>query len=523
MRIIILFLLTLVISANWTGVTVKQLSVDSPAPIEYRAMEINNIRSWFCSDGSFNTRSSGNAGFEWPKGSGKCARYVSGIWLGAKVQNDTLITHAFYEAQYLPGYIDSNGNPQGRDDPDYRIYSIIKGDTLSQDYLNWPSSQGAYLNSSGRPYFLGTQTMFYSITDGYPDHHGFSPGNTAPLKAQILQTNWAYSAQDLKDVIFTEFRIINRSNVTWHNAYFGFWTDDDVGYASDDGTGIDTVRNLTYVYNFDNFDPQYGEAPPCVGTLLLRSPIKQTGNPGDTVSYFHPPGSMNVVTKQGSAFTGLTAFNVSGNQYEEPGDYVEAFRFFEGKQRTGQPWINPITGQVTVKLYSGDPVTGAGWINLGGEERRVMTSYGNITMMPGDTQSLIVAQLIARGSNNINSITKLRELSDYVQSVYDKNFQTALSAEFVGEEIPDRFNLKQNYPNPFNPITNIEYELSVSGRVELKIYDITGRLKSTLVDEFKSAGRHLISFNASDLSSGVYFYTLKGVGYTRTLRMVVLK
>lgn len=67
----------------------------------------------------------------------------------------------------------------------------------------------------------------------------------------------------------------------------------------------------------------------------------------------------------------------------KPGDYVEAFRFFEGKQRTGQPWINPITGQVTVEFYSGDPVTGTGWINLGSEERRVMTSYGNITMMSG--------------------------------------------------------------------------------------------------------------------------------------------
>ncbi|MBX7043556.1 MAG: T9SS type A sorting domain-containing protein [Ignavibacteria bacterium] len=490
-------------------------------------MEINNIRSWFCSDGSFNTNSFGNAGFEWPKGSGKYARFVSGIWLGAKVQNETLITHAFYDAQYLPGYIDSNGTPQGRDDPDYRIYSIVKGDTLSQDYLNWPSSQGAYLNSSGRPYFLGTQTMFYSITDGYPDHHGFSPGNTDPLKAQILQTNWAYSAQDLKDVIFTEFRIINRSNEVWNNAYFGFWTDDDVGYASDDGTGIDTLRNLTYVYNFDNFDPQYGEAPPCVGTLLLRSPVKHTGNPSDTVSYYHPPGSMNLVTKQGFAFTGLNAFNVSGNQYEEPRDYREAFRFFEGKQMTGEPWINPVTGQVTVKLYSGDPVTGTGWINLGSEERRVMTSYGNITMMPGDTQSLIVAQLIARGSNNINSITKLRELSDYVQSVYDKNFQTALSAESVFEESPASYSLGQNFPNPFNPVTTIIYDLPNSGFVMLKVYDMLGREVKTLVNEMKTAGFHKAQFTAEDLATGAYFYRLSVSGsggeFTAVRKCVVVK
>ncbi|MBK6877682.1 MAG: hypothetical protein IPG99_14835 [Ignavibacteria bacterium] len=46
----------------------------------------------------------------------------------------------------------------------------MRGDTLSPDYLNWPVSQGAYLNELGKPFFLGTQTMFYSYTDGYPNH-----------------------------------------------------------------------------------------------------------------------------------------------------------------------------------------------------------------------------------------------------------------------------------------------------------------------------------------------------------------
>ncbi|MBK9228821.1 MAG: T9SS type A sorting domain-containing protein [Ignavibacteria bacterium] len=68
--------------------------------------------------------------------------------------------------------------------------------------------------------------------------------------------------------------------------------------------------------------------------------------------------------------------------------------------------------------------------------------------------------------------------------------------------------LHQNYPNPFNPVTNIEYDLPVDGNIELKIYDITGRLIKTLVNEFKTAGSYIVSFNASDLSSGVYFYSM---------------
>jgi len=74
--------------------------------------------------------------------------------------------------------------------------------------------------------------------------------------------------------------------------------------------------------------------------------------------------------------------------------------------------------------------------------------------------------------------------------------------------LPAEFALHQNYPNPFNPVTNIEYDLPVDGNIELKIYDIAGRLIKTLVNEFKTAGSYLVSFNASDLSSGVYFYSM---------------
>ena len=75
-------------------------------------------------------------------------------------------------------------------------------------------------------------------------------------------------------------------------------------------------------------------------------------------------------------------------------------------------------------------------------------------------------------------------------------------------EVPSEFVLHQNYPNPFNPVTNIEYDLPVDGNIQLKIYDISGRLMNTLVNEFKTAGSYIVSFNASDLSSGVYSYSM---------------
>jgi tetratricopeptide (TPR) repeat protein len=87
---------------------------------------------------------------------------------------------------------------------------------------------------------------------------------------------------------------------------------------------------------------------------------------------------------------------------------------------------------------------------------------------------------------------------------------------------PSEFALHQNYPNPFNPVTNIEYDLPVDGNIELKIYDIAGRLIKTLVNEFKTAGSYLVSFNASDLSSGVYFYSMNVDGKQIGVRRMTL-
>ncbi len=150
--------------------------------VDSRKLDINNISTWFRNNGSFNRDpATGNAGFEWPRGSFKFARYASGLWLGAKVGNDTLIAIAEYDYEYLPGYVDNNGIPQGSNDPLYRIYRIDRGDTLSSDYLNWPVSQGAYINSLGKPFFLGTQTMFYSYTDAYPKAHVSNAGGNLPV------------------------------------------------------------------------------------------------------------------------------------------------------------------------------------------------------------------------------------------------------------------------------------------------------------------------------------------------------
>ncbi|MCG8372449.1 MAG: T9SS type A sorting domain-containing protein [Balneolales bacterium] len=78
-------------------------------------------------------------------------------------------------------------------------------------------------------------------------------------------------------------------------------------------------------------------------------------------------------------------------------------------------------------------------------------------------------------------------------------------------ELPNRLQLHQNYPNPFNPSTIIPFELNQPSQVQLVVFDALGRQVAVLLDEHRSAGLHRVSFNASGLSSGVYFYELSSL------------
>jgi hypothetical protein len=98
-------------------------------------------------------------------------------------------------------------------------------------------------------------------------------------------------------------------------------------------------------------------------------------------------------------------------------------------------------------------------------------------------------------------------------------------------DVPTEFAISQNYPNPFNPSTVIDYQLpGVVNRftVSLKVYDMLGRVITTLVNETKQAGYYKVTFNASDLSSGIYFARLVaqsdvGKPFVQTIKLMLMK
>ncbi|MCX6157034.1 MAG: YCF48-related protein [Ignavibacteriae bacterium] len=168
-------------------------------------------------------------------------------------------------------------------------------------------------------------------------------------------------------------------------------------------------------------------------------------------------------------------------------------------------FINPNTGWAVGDYYAATNTStyyttngGTNWVNTngiltGGRLNRVKINNSPVGYVAGQSQSFYKT-INAGGLTSINTI-----------------------------ESPLKYSLSQNYPNPFNPVTNINFSLPKQEMVSLKIYDVLGREVRTLVNEVKSAGHFSVDFNASEFSSGVYFYRLESEGFSNIKRMLLIK
>ena len=98
----------------------------------------------------------------------------------------------------------------------------------------------------------------------------------------------------------------------------------------------------------------------------------------------------------------------------------------------------------------------------------------------------------------------------------------------IVSSLPKEFSLHNNYPNPFNPATTIEFDLPVSGKVDLKIFNLLGEEVATLLEKEFEAGRHSVKWNGLNnskelVSSGVYFYSIKAGSFNAVKKMILIR
>ena len=126
--------------------------------------------------------------------------------------------------------------------------------------------------------------------------------------------------------------------------------------------------------------------------------------------------------------------------------------------------------------------------------------------------------------NNVNSGKYNYRLK---QMDFNGNFTYYNLSNEVIIGVPTKYDLSQNYPNPFNPSTKINYDLPFDSKVSIKLFDISGREVANIVNTVQTAGSYTATFNASSLSSGVYFYQINAVGgtqnFVKTMKMMLVK
>lgn len=417
---------------------------------------INQIFMWVSNNGmgSHDPRTDGS-GFYWPGGENATisAIYEDGMIWGAKVGREIRVNGSVYRHGLQAGKILPNGEADNPNDGKYRVYKIRKGweglppgprrDAYEKDYKEWPIADGApyVLDADGNkiPEFVGDEVLWCVSNDLDQTRSTYTYG-TLPMGLEQQMTVFGFNRTgDLGDMVFKKYKLINKGNLTLREVYLAYWSDTDMGDASDDYTGCDTILKLGYTYNGDNNDAGfYGTTPPAVGYVFFQGPMVE-GAPTDSAKFLAKwrHGYKNL------PMTGFTFYiNNNTSPYQDPDQGVAAgsvqfYNYMTGKDKRGNQFIDPNTGLTTNIILAGtpgDPLAGipaSGWYEgpvgwPGGssppDDRRHLMSSGPFTMAPGDTQEIVVGLVIARGVNNLNSITELKKKTKTAQIAYDNDF-----------------------------------------------------------------------------------------------------
>lgn len=159
--------------------------------------------------------------------------------------------------------------------------------------------------------------------------------------------------------------------------------------------------------------------------------------------------------------------------------------------------------------------------NSGFEIERALVngSYSKVGSVAGTgtTTSAVNYSFTDRNLASGNYSYRLKQID------FNGNFEYFNLNNEVNVGIPTKFELSQNYPNPFNPSTSINFDLPSDGKVSIKLFDMSGKEVAVLVNEVKTAGYYSVNFNASSLSSGVYFYNITADNFTATKKMILVK
>jgi len=282
---------------------------------------------------------------------------------------------------------------------------------------------GIYDPYIDRPAISGDRTIWFPLNDNTSMAQRTPRLNTKPVGLESHITVWAWDRDDeFEDVIFFRYRLINATDTVKNDVIFSIWADSDLGAADDDLCAADSLLNLGYIYN-DSDDLHYGINPPAFGVQILQGAI--VPSIGDTA--FKIAGNFKGIdTLYDAKNTTMTSFL----QYEgwhpllpDPNTATIA-RYYQigGLNAQGNPidptaWGTGATISTNPKyFYSGDPLTGSGWIDNTNSDKRFLINCGLFNMANGDTQDIIFTYEVSQGTDALSSIEILKQRASFFNS-----------------------------------------------------------------------------------------------------------
>ncbi|GIV46179.1 MAG: hypothetical protein KatS3mg036_0997 [Ignavibacterium sp.] len=331
------------------------------------------------------------------------------------------------------------------------------------------NGNGKWDPTEDRPDLIGDATAWLVIKDSQrPSLRRYI--DVTPQGIEIRQSIFGFASKGVTgNMIFVRYSILNTGLVadTLDDVYFGVWADADIGGSvgyTDDLVGCDTTLNAGFTYN-DGDDTQWGATPPCFLIDFFQGPIAyvpgvsftdNNGNgvyddgvdtPLDTAHNVQGqvrgvkeyPGALNVGLSsfvqyiqshptQGDPNTQFEArnymlgFDKFGNNVD-PATWSFGGVFQNGVQLTDTAVIRSL-GINPKFMYSGDPVTKNGWLNIGPDDQRQMSNTGPFKLVKGQPVDIVAAYVVGIGQNAANSVTVAKEYDQVAQLLFDTNFPT---------------------------------------------------------------------------------------------------
>lgn len=535
------------------------------APVSKIDLDVNNVRTQILTGGDYwFDPASSLAAYEVPINSGKHSLYAGSIWIGGfdaagnlKVSAQTYRQSGF---DFYPGAINKSNNSITPERCQYydRFWKIKKSDVLdfiadknniTSDIKSYPGNGNAFYNEDEflapfhdangdniynpaegdyplfrlndkdadagggcNDFLFGDECIWWVINDIGNEHTVTKSGKGAGIEIQCqafaFRTN-----NELNNMTFNKFKIINRGDLQLNETYFGSWVDPDLGNFADDYIGCDVSLGLGFVYNADNDDETalgYGVNPPALGIDFFQGPLADAFDliDNDRDGEIDEPGEQIIMSK-------FIYYNNTSGPQGDPTQAFEHYNYLKGIWKNGQQLTYGKNGFIPGNavcdfVYSDNTDTAFinnpdfPWTeNSAGNpsgDRRFLQSAGPFTLLPGAVNYITIGVIWARAASGgpTQSVALVKFADAKAQQLFDNCFKVidGPRAPDVAIRELDR-EIIISLENYFTPTTELYSEIDIT------IPDTISKTIKVIVD--------------SIVQGNIVTYIYKDVTYTDTL------